>query len=47
MLLSDWARRLDINHSSLQERIDKWGIEKALTAPKDPRFNKGEIQWVS
>jgi len=29
--LSDWARSLNICHSSLRERLEKWNIERALT----------------
>ncbi len=33
-LLSEWAAELKLNISSLIERIEKYGIEKALTTPK-------------
>lgn len=33
--LSEWARRLGISHSALASRLNKWPIEKALTA--EPR----------
>lgn len=29
-----WARELGIHETSLRERIQKWGLEKALTTPK-------------
>ena len=32
--VSDWAKELGLNESSLRERLAKWGIEKALTHPK-------------
>lgn len=34
MIMDDWARKLGINNSSLQERLRKWPLEKALTFVK-------------
>lgn len=34
MILSDWAAQLGINTSSMIERINKWGVERALTTMK-------------
>lgn len=31
---TDWARTLGISNSTLQERIEKWGIKRALSTPK-------------
>lgn len=33
MLLSEWASFIGICNASLSERIQKWGIEKALSTP--------------
>jgi len=33
--LQDWANSIGITGSSLKKRISLWGIEKALTTPKD------------
>ena len=32
--LCEWAEDLNINQSSLRERIERWGLERALTTPK-------------
>lgn len=32
--LSLWAEELGVNSSSLRERIEKWGVEKALSTPR-------------
>lgn len=32
--LSDWARRLGLTRQSMRFRIAKWGVERALTAPR-------------
>lgn len=37
MPLKDWAARIGINGASLAERIDRWGVERALTAPAHDR----------
>jgi len=34
-ILQDWANSIGITGSSLKKRISLWGIEKALTTPKD------------
>lgn len=36
MILSEWARSLDITPSTLLERIERWGLEKALSVKKLP-----------
>lgn len=36
--LSEWARIIGIHQASLRERIDKYGLEKALTTPKGVRI---------
>jgi hypothetical protein len=36
--LTDWASDLNLNISSLTERIEAWGIGKALTTPKGTRL---------
>lgn len=33
LVLQEWARRLGITHSTLQERLSKWTLERALTEP--------------
>lgn len=32
--LKDWANELGLNSSSLSERIQKWGVERALSTPR-------------
>lgn len=40
-ILSDWARDLGMQESSLGHRLDSgWSLEKALTTPPDKRFQK-------
>jgi len=34
MCLTDWARSLSMDQASLAERIEKWGVTRALTTPK-------------
>jgi hypothetical protein len=35
LMLKEWAQRIGINHSTLLERIERWGsVEEALTIPK-------------
>lgn len=36
MNLCDWAAKLEISPSSLQERLQKWPLERALTERKNP-----------
>lgn len=37
--LSAWSREIGISRESLRSRIDRgWGIERALTQPRHPRF---------
>ena len=36
--LSEWALRLEINPTTLSERIERWGEEKALSLPKGSRL---------
>jgi len=38
MCLSDWAKQLTIQPYALKLRINRWGLEKALTTP--PRANR-------
>lgn len=33
MCLSDWGRRLGLSVSRLRWRLQRWGVERALTAP--------------
>lgn len=40
--LKEWANQLNIDQSSLRERLDKWSLEKALTQPK-----KGKTHAIS
>ncbi len=37
MCLKQWAERLGMDQASLAERIQKWGLERALTTPKGKR----------
>jgi hypothetical protein len=39
LTLSEWANKIGINHSSLLERIDRHGVEKALTTPKGVKLH--------
>ena len=34
LCLIEWARKFDMDQSSMGERLDKWSIERALTEPK-------------
>lgn len=34
MCLIDWAKYLGIKHATLQERLEKWPLKKALTKPR-------------
>lgn len=34
LCLSDWASRMGVSFNSMKERIQKWGVEKALTTPR-------------
>lgn len=34
MCQKDWAKKLGISNTTLQKRLKKWGLEKALTTPK-------------
>ena len=36
--VSDWARDLNINVTTLTERLDNWSLEDALTLPKGTRL---------
>lgn len=36
MCQSDWAKKLELSDSTLSTRIEKWGVEKALTTPHGP-----------
>lgn len=48
--LTDWAAQLGLNRSSLSERIEKWGIEKALSTPavrQRERSSTGEFAKAS
>lgn len=33
LALQEWARRLGIRHATLQERLSKWPLDRALTEP--------------
>lgn len=33
LTLSGWARKLGLSHKSLEERLNNWPLEKALTTP--------------
>ena len=37
--ISDWARLLNLNVTSLMERLDNWSLEDALTLPKGTRLH--------
>lgn len=34
LCLTDWAKSLSMDQASLAERIEKWGVARALTTPK-------------
>lgn len=40
--LSEWARDINLNVSSLSERIERWGVEKALTTEKYATVHKAK-----
>jgi len=37
-LLTDWADELGITPGTLSERLEKWGVEKAMTVPRGQKF---------
>jgi hypothetical protein len=37
LVITDWAARLDMSTTSLAKRVENWGIEKALTTPKQKK----------
>jgi len=37
--LSDWAKSLNINITTLSERLEKWSLKDALTLPKGTRLH--------
>lgn len=39
-VLADWAAELGISRATLVERIERWGVERALSTP--PKSNIGE-----
>ena len=40
LTLSQWACRLGITPSALKTRLDRWGVDQALTAPRYRRVRK-------
>lgn len=40
MNMSDWARELGVSPTAIQSRIDKWGVERALSTPVSARHKK-------
>lgn len=38
LCISEWAERIDIGHAALMKRINRWGVERALTTPKQARY---------
>jgi hypothetical protein len=40
MVLADWARSLGISPKTLDERIEKWGTEKALRMPRQDSYKQ-------
>jgi hypothetical protein len=45
MIAADWARSLGVNQTTLDERIEKYGIEKALSMKKHCCPRIGEIEY--
>lgn len=41
--LTDWAKDLAITKDTLDYRIKKWGVDRALTTPRSSRHNTKEI----
>lgn len=41
--LCEWAEELGISPGSLAERIDKWGVERALITPKQNPYRKQTV----
>lgn len=40
MCLSDWAKELNLHPTSLNERLERWPIEKALTTPSKRKHSQ-------
>jgi len=40
LLRVDWARIVGISSAGLARRVEKWGVDKALTTPVAPRWRK-------
>ncbi len=42
---SDWASDLGISPSTLQERVERWGVDRALSTPKIPAKGRNSITF--
>ena len=42
LCISECARRVGIGHPAMAKRIRQWGIEKAMTTPKQMRYDHGQ-----
>jgi hypothetical protein len=45
--LKEWARELGFHHSTLRERIEKWGVDRALSSPRVSREESGHRAQAS
>lgn len=43
MCVVEWANEIGIERSALLRRLQKWGVEKALTTPVDTKFRNGNV----
>lgn len=41
--ISEWARKLGIGQPTLQERLQKWSVEEALSCGKSHRFSRRKL----
>lgn len=41
MCVTEWAAEIGIDYTALIRRIQKWGIERALTTPVNAKFRNG------
>jgi hypothetical protein len=44
LTLMDWAKEVGIDYTALIRRIDRWGVERALTTPVETKFRNGNAK---
>lgn len=46
LTVQDWAKRLGVTHGTLQNRIKRWGVERALTTPVFSQYqHRKGVPW--